>query len=275
VSSTLSRRPLGLKVGYASSRTHNNNTSRSGFHNSHGVFKRFAQAVRIQGGQREFARTPTTTPTLTATSTTRVFITPTVSSKAWRRPLGLKVGYASSRAHNNNTSQQRHQSLTPTPPTTRVFITPTVSSKPSRRPFGLKVGFASSRAHNKETNRSGLGFHNSHGVFKSFAQAALIEGGLCEFERTTSTPTLTPTPTTTTIISTTITTPPTSTPTTPTMTFTSLTPTVSSEPSRRGFGLKVGSASSRAHNNNGTNTNINTNYNNNYNNNNIYYWSYH
>jgi hypothetical protein len=45
---------------------------------------------------------------------------------------------------------------------------------------------------------------------------------------------------------------------------------VSSKPSRRAFGLKVGYASSRAHNNNDTNTNINTNYNNNYNNNNIF-----
>jgi hypothetical protein len=74
--------PLGLQAGYASSRAHNNNTSRSGFHNSHGGFKSFAQAARIEGVQCEFARTPTTTPTLTATPTTRVFITPTVSSKA-------------------------------------------------------------------------------------------------------------------------------------------------------------------------------------------------
>jgi hypothetical protein len=137
VSSTLLRRPLGLKVGYASSRAHNNNTSRSGFHNSHGVFKSFAQAARIEGGQCEFARTPTTIPTLTATPTTRVFITPTVSSKASHRPLGLKVGYASSRAHDNNTSR--------------------------------------------------MCFHNSHGVFKSFAQAARTEGGLCEFARRTTT----------------------------------------------------------------------------------------
>jgi hypothetical protein len=47
-------------------------------------------------------------------------------------------------------------------------------------------------------------------------------------------------------------------------------PTVSSKPSRRAFGLKVGYASSRAHNNNDTNTNVNTNYNNNDNNNNIF-----
>jgi hypothetical protein len=86
-------------------RAHNNNTSRSGFRNSHGVLKSFAQAARIEGGQCEFARTPTTTPTLIATPTTRVFITPTVSSKASRRPLGVKVGYASSRAHNNNTNK--------------------------------------------------------------------------------------------------------------------------------------------------------------------------
>jgi hypothetical protein len=37
----------------------------------------------------------------------RIFITPTVSSKDSRRPLGLKVGYASSRAHDN----KQHQSL--------------------------------------------------------------------------------------------------------------------------------------------------------------------
>jgi hypothetical protein len=49
-----------------------------------------------------------------------------------------------------------------------------------------------------------------------------------------------------------------------------ITPTVSSKPSRRAFVLKVGYASSRAHNNNDTNTNINTNYNNHYNNNNIF-----
>jgi hypothetical protein len=92
-------------VGYASSRAHNDITSRSGFHNSDGVFKGLAQAARIEGGQFEFARTLTTTPTLTtATPTTRVFITPTGSSKASRRPLGLKVGYASSRARNNNTN---------------------------------------------------------------------------------------------------------------------------------------------------------------------------
>jgi hypothetical protein len=49
-----------------------------------------------------------------------------------------------------------------------------------------------------------------------------------------------------------------------------ITPTVSSKPSRREFGLKVGYASSRAHNNNNdTNTNIHTNHNNTYNNNNI------
>jgi hypothetical protein len=34
-----------------------------------------------------------------------VFITPTVSSKPSRRPLGLKVGYASSRAHDNKQDQ--------------------------------------------------------------------------------------------------------------------------------------------------------------------------
>jgi hypothetical protein len=131
VSSKASRGPLGLKVGYASSRAHINNTSRSGFHNSHGVFKSLAQAARIEGGLCEFART-TTIPILTPTPTTRVFITPTVPSKASHRPLGLKVGYASSRAHNNN------------------------------------------------NNTSRSGFHNSHGVFKSLAQAARIEGGLCE-----------------------------------------------------------------------------------------------
>jgi hypothetical protein len=49
-----------------------------------------------------------------------------------------------------------------------------------------------------------------------------------------------------------------------------ITPTVSSKPSRRAFGLKVGYASSPALNNNDTNTNINTNYNNNYINNNIF-----
>jgi hypothetical protein len=87
--------------------------------------------------------------------------------------------------------------MSSTAPVARVFITPTVSSKASRRPLGLKVGYASSRAHINNTSRSG--FHNSHGVFKSFAQAARIEGGLCEFARTTTrTPTLTPTPTTTT-----------------------------------------------------------------------------
>jgi hypothetical protein len=45
----------------------------------------------------------------------------------------------------------------------------------------LKVGYASSRAHSKNTSRSG--FHKSHGVFKSFAQAARVDGGLCEFAR--------------------------------------------------------------------------------------------
>jgi hypothetical protein len=49
-----------------------------------------------------------------------------------------------------------------------------------------------------------------------------------------------------------------------------ITPTVSSKPSRRAFGLKVGYASSRAHNNSGSNTNLNTNHSNNYNNNNIF-----
>jgi hypothetical protein len=34
-----------------------------------------------------------------------VFITPTVSSTPSRRPLGLKVGYASSRAHENKQDQ--------------------------------------------------------------------------------------------------------------------------------------------------------------------------
>jgi hypothetical protein len=38
----------------------------------------------------------------TTTPVARVVITPTGSSKALRRPLALKVGYASSRAHNNN-----------------------------------------------------------------------------------------------------------------------------------------------------------------------------
>jgi hypothetical protein len=100
----------------------------------------------------------------------------------------LKVGYASSPAHDNKTSRSglgfhhnlklKHGLKRCAP---RVFITPTVSSKLSRRPLGLKVGYASSRAHNNNTSRSG--FHNSHGVFKSFAQAARIEGGLCEFER--------------------------------------------------------------------------------------------
>jgi hypothetical protein len=49
----------------------------------------------------------------------------------------------------------------------------------------------------------------------------------------------------------------------------SITPTVSSRPSRRAFGLKVGYASSRAHNNNDTNTNLHTNHNHKFNNNNI------
>jgi hypothetical protein len=49
-----------------------------------------------------------------------------------------------------------------------------------------------------------------------------------------------------------------------------ITPTVSSKPSRRDCGLRVGYASSRAHNNNDTNTKINTNYNNNYDSNNIF-----
>jgi hypothetical protein len=216
-----------LKVGYASSRAHNNNnTSRSGFHDSHGVFKSFVQAARVEGGLCEFARDTTTTPTLTPTPTTRALTTATVSSKASRMTLGLKVAYVSSRAHDNNTSRSGfHNShwvfkgfaqaariedglcefacttttstLTPIP-TRCVFITPTVSSKASRRPLGLKVGYVSSRKHHNNTNRSC--FHNSHGVFESFVQAA-----------------------------------------------------------------------SRVHNNNNdTNTNINTNYNNNYNNNNTF-----
>jgi hypothetical protein len=39
-----------LKVGYASSRAHNNNSSRSGFHHSHGVFKSFVQALGFKVG---------------------------------------------------------------------------------------------------------------------------------------------------------------------------------------------------------------------------------
>jgi hypothetical protein len=53
--------------------------------------------------------------------------------------------------------------------------------------------------HDNNTSRSGL--NNSHGVFNSVAQAARIEGGLCEFACITTSPTLTPTPITTTIIS--------------------------------------------------------------------------
>jgi hypothetical protein len=50
-----------------------------------------------------------------------------------------------------------------------------------------------------------------------------------------------------------------------------ITPTVSSKPSRRAFGLKVGYASSRAHNNNDNNiyNRLHTNHNHNYNNNTI------
>jgi hypothetical protein len=110
------------------------------------------------------------------------------------------VGYASLRAHNNKTSRSsfHHKLKHGAVSVARVFITPTVSSKASRRPLGLKVGYASSRAHNNKTSRSGLGFHpklkhglkccvcrscfqNSNGVFKRLAQAARIEGGLCEF----------------------------------------------------------------------------------------------
>jgi hypothetical protein len=40
-----------------------------------------------------------------AASVVRVFITPTVSSKPCRRAFGLKVAYASSRAHNNKQDQ--------------------------------------------------------------------------------------------------------------------------------------------------------------------------
>jgi hypothetical protein len=101
VSSRDSRRQLGLKMGYASSRVHNNKTSRSGlgydhkfklkhglkccacrscFHNSNGVLKTLAQGVRIDGVLCEFARAQQ------------------------REPLGLRVGHASSRAHNNNTN---------------------------------------------------------------------------------------------------------------------------------------------------------------------------
>jgi hypothetical protein len=168
-------------------------------------------------------------------------------------------------------------------------------ANPSRRAFGLTVGYASSRAHNNETSRthddstSRLCFHNSHGAFKSFAQAARIEGGLCEFARTTTTTaTLTSTLTTTIIVTATISSrahdnntsrsgfhhklkhgskswamrvrPRTKTTTVPRV---CITPTGSSKASCRLLGPKVGYASSRAHDNNDTNTNINNNYNNN------------
>jgi hypothetical protein len=61
------------------------------FHNSHWVFRSLAQAARIEAGL--------------AAPVACVFITPKVPSKPSRRPIGLKVGYASSRAHDNKQDQ--------------------------------------------------------------------------------------------------------------------------------------------------------------------------
>jgi hypothetical protein len=177
---------------------------RSCFHNSNGVLKTIAQGVRIEGGLCEFARaqqqrhqtltsTPTTTIIITTqylrahTTTTRpvarvfiihenqnmassaapvacVFMTPTVSSKPSRWPLGLKVGYASSRAHDNKQDQSLgfgFNMACSAAPVACVFITPTVSSKDSCRPLGLKVGYACSRrTKTNKTSRSGLAFHH-------------------------------------------------------------------------------------------------------------------
>jgi hypothetical protein len=73
-------------MGYSSSRAHNNNTSRSSFC--------FLSSTKIETW-------------LQALHLSLVFfIAPTVSSKPSRRAFGLKVGYASWRAH-----KKRGQSL--------------------------------------------------------------------------------------------------------------------------------------------------------------------
>jgi hypothetical protein len=173
VSSKPSRRPFGLKLGYASSRAHNNKTSRSGlgfhlklkhgfkcctcrsyFYNSNGVLKGLAQAARIEGGLCEFARA-------------RQQITP-VARLCIRVDFQYCVKCCTCRScfHNSNgvfkTLAQavwiegglcefaRAQMASSAAPVACVFITPTVSSKDSRRPLGLKVGYASLRAHDNK-----------------------------------------------------------------------------------------------------------------------------
>jgi hypothetical protein len=74
----------------------NNNNNNTKLITPTGVFKSFAQAARTEDGLCESARATITTTTTTNTTT--------LSSKASHRPLGLKVGYASSRAHHNNRS---------------------------------------------------------------------------------------------------------------------------------------------------------------------------
>jgi hypothetical protein len=88
------------------------------------------------------------------------------------------VGYASSRAHDNND--------------TNTNINTNYNNKYNSNSAGavgmrvrveaLGIWLKVLRAHDNNTSRSG--FHNSHGVFKSFAQAARIAGGLCQFART-------------------------------------------------------------------------------------------
>jgi hypothetical protein len=78
------------------------------------------------------------------------------ASEASRRPLGLKLGYATSRAHDNSTSRSG-------------FHTPTGSSKASRRPLGLKMGYASSRAHNNNDTKTNI--NNNHNYNNVFVRA--------------------------------------------------------------------------------------------------------
>jgi hypothetical protein len=95
-------------------------TCRSCFHYSNGVPKTITQGVRIEDEPCELVRAPRQRDQSLGYGFSYIeiqtwlqvlhlllvfFITPTASSKPSRRAFGLKVGYASSRAHNNKTSR--------------------------------------------------------------------------------------------------------------------------------------------------------------------------
>jgi hypothetical protein len=131
--SSVTRRLAAMQVlSRGAAQAHHNNTSRSGFRNSHGVFRGLAHAARIGGGLCEFARTPQQSLRCLRRRSRN-------EGPFWCLSTCVHINirlfqHLLTRIYTLTTSL----TLTATP-TTCAFITPTGSSKVSCRPLGLKL----------------------------------------------------------------------------------------------------------------------------------------